>query len=266
VPEGGFSSVNLPPRLTSVFDLSGSKILFLIIIALVVLGPDKLPEAMRKAGKVYGDFKRMTSGFQNEMKSVLDEPMRELRETAELAKKSAMFDTSSLTESINAVIKPQSGSMAAVTPVTPAAAAPPAASADPVDSAEPAEAVGATSDVPEATPVPAPVEPVIIEPVIIEPVIIEPVIIEPVIIEPVIIEPVIIEPVIIVEPISPPAVPATAGQPIGDRTSRRLAGVSVAPAVVAAASNVESSPEPTRVVPAVESGVRQPVSEEASVE
>jgi sec-independent protein translocase protein TatB len=239
-----------------VFDLSGSKILFLIIIALVVLGPDKLPEAMRKAGKVYGDFKRMTSGFQNEMKSVLDEPMRELRETAELAKKSAMFDTSSLTESINAVIKPQSGSMAAVTPVTPAAAAPPAASADPVDSAEPAEAVGATSDVPEATPVPAPVEPVIIEPVIIE----------PVIIEPVIIEPVIIEPVIIVEPISPPAVPATAGQPIGDRTSRRLAGVSVAPAVVAAASNVESSPEPTRVVPAVESGVRQPVSEEASVE
>jgi sec-independent protein translocase protein TatB len=244
-----------------VFDLSGSKILFLIIIALVVLGPDKLPEAMRKAGKVYGDFKRMTSGFQNEMKSVLDEPMRELRETAELAKKSAMFDTSSLTESINAVIKPQSGSMAAVTPVTPAAAAPPAASADPVDSAEPAEAVGATSDVPEATPVPAPVEPVIIEPVIIEPVIIEPVIIEPVIIEPV-----IIEPVIIVEPISPPAVPATAGQPIGDRTSRRLAGVSVAPAVVAAASNVESSPEPTRVVPAVESGVRQPVSEEASVE
>ncbi len=223
------------------FDLSGSKILFLIIIALVVLGPDKLPEAMRKAGKVYGDFKRMTSGFQNEMKSVLDEPMRELRETAELAKKSAMFDTSSLTESINAVIKPQSGSMAAVTPVTPAAAAPPAASADPVDSAEPAEAVGATSDVPEATPVPAPVEPVIIEPVIIEP-------------------------VIIVEPISPPAVPATAGQPTGDRTSRRLAGVSVAPAVVAAASNVESSPEPTRVVPAVESGVRQPVSEEASVE
>lgn len=218
------------------FDLSGSKILFLIIIALVVLGPDKLPEAMRKAGKVYGDFKRMTSGFQNEMKSVLDEPMRELRETAELAKKSAMFDTSSLTESINAVIKPQSGSMAVVTPVTPAAAAPPAASADPVDSAEPAGAVGATSDVPEATPVPAPVETAPVETVII------------------------------VEPISPPAVPATAGQPIGDRTSRRLAGVSVAPAVVAAASNVESSPEPTRVVPAVESGVRQPVSEEASVE
>jgi sec-independent protein translocase protein TatB len=90
-----------------VFNLSGSEIIFLIVIALVVLGPDKLPEAMRKAGKAYGDFKRMTSGFQNEMKSVLDEPMRELRETADLAKKSAMFDTSALT-------KPLSGLMADV--------------------------------------------------------------------------------------------------------------------------------------------------------
>jgi len=90
-----------------VFNLSGSEIIFLIIIALVVLGPDKLPDAMRKAGKAYADFKRMTSGFQNEMKSVLDEPMRELRETADLAKTSAMFDTSAIT-------KPLSGLMADV--------------------------------------------------------------------------------------------------------------------------------------------------------
>ena len=74
------------------FNLSGSEVIFLIIIALVVLGPDKLPDAMRKAGKAYADFKKLTSGFQSEMKSVLDEPMRELRETAELAKRSAMFD------------------------------------------------------------------------------------------------------------------------------------------------------------------------------
>lgn len=74
------------------FNLSGSELIFLVLIALVVLGPDKLPEAMRKAGKAYADFKKMTNGFQSEMKSVLDEPMRELRETAELAKKSAMFD------------------------------------------------------------------------------------------------------------------------------------------------------------------------------
>src|SRR4029078_9706334 len=83
---------HLSRRLPSVFNLSGSELIFLIIIALVVLGPDKLPDAMRKAGKAYADFKKMTTGFQNEMKSVLDEPMRELRETAELAKQSAMWD------------------------------------------------------------------------------------------------------------------------------------------------------------------------------
>ncbi len=76
------------------FNLSGSELIFLVLIALVVLGPDKLPEAMRKAGKVYNDFKKMTSGFQDEMRSVLDEPMREFRETADLVKSSAMFDPS----------------------------------------------------------------------------------------------------------------------------------------------------------------------------
>jgi sec-independent protein translocase protein TatB len=79
-----------------VFNLSGSELIFLVLIALVVLGPDKLPEAMRKAGKAYADFKKMTTGFQSEMKSVLEEPMRELRETADLAKKSAMFDVNGM--------------------------------------------------------------------------------------------------------------------------------------------------------------------------
>jgi len=126
-----------------VFNLSGSEIIFLILIALVVLGPDKLPEAMRKAGKAYGDFKRMTSGFQNEMKSVLDEPMRELRETADLAKSTAKFDTSSLT-------KPLSGLMADVksmtdnsgsVPIKPAEHAAPAAQAPAQAPAPAAQAV-----------------------------------------------------------------------------------------------------------------------------
>jgi sec-independent protein translocase protein TatB len=122
-----------------VFNLSGSELVFLVIIALVVLGPDKLPEAMRKAGKAYADFKKMTSGFQNEMKSVLDEPMRELRETAELAKKSAMFDMNI------ADTKPNSASMAAQTPKpTPPVTTPPEAAAVPVVAAvEPAAPVEA---------------------------------------------------------------------------------------------------------------------------
>ena len=139
------------------FNLSGSEIIFLILIALVVLGPDKLPEAMRKAGKAYGDFKRMTSGFQNEMKSVLDEPMRELRETADLAKSSAMFDTSAIT-------KPLSGLMADVKSATVASGNMPVKAAEP--SAVPA-AVPAAEPVAEPVVQPAataPVEPTPVEP------------------------------------------------------------------------------------------------------
>ncbi|MGZ4672233.1 MAG: Sec-independent protein translocase protein TatB [Ilumatobacteraceae bacterium] len=74
------------------FNLSGSEIVFLLLIALIVLGPEKLPEAVRKFGQVYAEIKKMSSGFQSELKSALDEPMREMRETAEAFKNAANFD------------------------------------------------------------------------------------------------------------------------------------------------------------------------------
>jgi sec-independent protein translocase protein TatB len=74
------------------FNLSGSEIVFLLLIALIVLGPEKLPEAVRKFGKTYAEFKKMSTGFQSELKTALDEPMREMRETADAFKKAANFD------------------------------------------------------------------------------------------------------------------------------------------------------------------------------
>ena len=103
------------------FNLSGSELIFLVLIALVVLGPDKLPEAIRKATKAYNDFKKMAGGFQDEMRTVLEEPMREMRETADLVKSSAMFDP-------QADAKPSAAKPAetpAATPVVPSEAATP---------------------------------------------------------------------------------------------------------------------------------------------
>lgn len=74
------------------FNLSGSEIVFLLLIALIVLGPEKLPDAVRKFGRMYAEFKKMSTGFQTELKSALDEPMREMRETAEAIKKAADFE------------------------------------------------------------------------------------------------------------------------------------------------------------------------------
>jgi sec-independent protein translocase protein TatB len=81
-----------PPRLRRVFNFSGSEFIFLLILALVILGPDRLPDAIRKFGKTYGEFKKMSTGFQTELKQALDEPMREMRSTAEELKKAATFD------------------------------------------------------------------------------------------------------------------------------------------------------------------------------
>lgn len=71
------------------FNLQGSEIVVILLLALVVLGPEKLPEAVRKFTQTYGEIKKMSSGFQSELKSALDEPMREMRETANLVRDAA---------------------------------------------------------------------------------------------------------------------------------------------------------------------------------
>jgi sec-independent protein translocase protein TatB len=77
-----------------VFNLSGSEIVVILLLALVILGPEKLPDAIRKFGKTYAEFKKTASGFQSEFRSALDEPMREMRQTADLIRKSADFSES----------------------------------------------------------------------------------------------------------------------------------------------------------------------------
>lgn len=73
------------------FNLSGSEIVVILLLALVVLGPEKLPDAVRRAGRAYAELRKMGNSFQSEMRSVLDEPMQEMRETAELLRQSVDF-------------------------------------------------------------------------------------------------------------------------------------------------------------------------------
>ena len=68
------------------FNLQGSEIIVILILALVVLGPEKLPNAVRQFTKTYAELKKMSNGFQSELKSALDEPIREMRETANLVR------------------------------------------------------------------------------------------------------------------------------------------------------------------------------------
>jgi sec-independent protein translocase protein TatB len=101
------------------FNLSGSEIVFLLLIALIVLGPEKLPEAVRKFGKTYSEFKKMSTGFQSELKSALDEPMREMRETADAFKKAANFDLDDTVEPAPQAAAAPSGADAPATEAPP---------------------------------------------------------------------------------------------------------------------------------------------------
>jgi len=74
--------------------MTGSEVMFLLIIGLVVLGPEKLPDAIRRMGKLYAELKRMSSGVQTDFRKVMDEPLKEMMSTTNSMK--ALFtDTAS---------------------------------------------------------------------------------------------------------------------------------------------------------------------------
>jgi Tat protein translocase TatB subunit len=54
------------------FNVGGGEIMVILLLALLVLGPDKLPEYTRKAGRYINEFRRVTSGFQEEFRSAID--------------------------------------------------------------------------------------------------------------------------------------------------------------------------------------------------
>lgn len=98
------------------FNLQGSELVIILLLALVVLGPEKLPDAMRKMGQFYAELRKMSNSFQKEFKAAVDEPMREVRETANMLRDSADFRKLQTGERHE---KPKSAEMA---PADPAAA------------------------------------------------------------------------------------------------------------------------------------------------
>lgn len=50
------------------------EVLVVLVVALVVLGPNRLPDAARSVGKAMAELRRMTSGFQAEVRDAFSEP------------------------------------------------------------------------------------------------------------------------------------------------------------------------------------------------
>lgn len=59
------------------FNVGGMELVVIGLVALIVLGPDKLPGAMRQLGSTLGELRRMSQGFQNDLRTALDEAERD---------------------------------------------------------------------------------------------------------------------------------------------------------------------------------------------
>ena len=125
------------------FNVQGSEIIIIVILALIVLGPEKLPEAIRKFSHFYGEAKKMSNGFQSELRNALDEPMRELQATADLVRQNA-----DLRDVAVSPIKRTTASMQDATPAkdtTPANETTPAKDTTPANETTPDEAAPAST-------------------------------------------------------------------------------------------------------------------------
>ena len=57
------------------FNVGTPEMIVIFLVALIVLGPDKLPSAARKVGAFMGEIRRMSSGFQDDLRGAMQEPV-----------------------------------------------------------------------------------------------------------------------------------------------------------------------------------------------
>ncbi|MGA1037362.1 MAG: Sec-independent protein translocase protein TatB, partial [Ilumatobacteraceae bacterium] len=62
------------------FNLQGGELIIIALLALVVLGPEKLPEAARWVGRMYAQIRQLGDGFNREFQSAVKEPLNDLRD------------------------------------------------------------------------------------------------------------------------------------------------------------------------------------------
>jgi Tat protein translocase TatB subunit len=128
------------------FNVGGGEVIVIMLIALIVLGPQRLPDAARQVGKALGDLRRLSTGFQNEMRSALkdaDDPDRVAARRNVLAK-----ELPRTPEDAEVAMPVDDEASSAPTRTTPLRAAPPTAT----KKAAPGKAAAKTSAAKRAAP------------------------------------------------------------------------------------------------------------------
>jgi sec-independent protein translocase protein TatB len=112
-----------------VFNISATELLVIAIVALLILGPDKLPDAMRKLGRATRELRRITSGFEAELRDALsDAPEPPAPKTA-----AASHTTQPSAEPTPPANPTATATATAAAPADPPPQTPPPPPADPTD-------------------------------------------------------------------------------------------------------------------------------------
>src|ERR1700730_6844181 len=82
------------------------ELLLIVVLALIVFGPAKLPEIMAQVGKAIGDFRRATSDLSDEFNRTIQAELQETRAVVEETKAAVTDARSTVNSAITGVPAP----------------------------------------------------------------------------------------------------------------------------------------------------------------
>ena len=138
------------------FDIGFSEIVVIAVVALVVLGPEKLPKTARTLGHLFGRLQRYVNDVKSDIKREIDlDELRKLQQTVQTAAKELETSMVSATQGVESSVRDVGSALSATADQSavesPAAAAPQGASAPPQ---APAAAAPAPSEPPRQASLP----------------------------------------------------------------------------------------------------------------
>ena len=133
------------------FDIGFSEIVVIAVVALVVLGPEKLPKTARTLGHLFGRLQRYVNDVKRDIQRELElDELRKLQQNVQSAAKEIETSMASATRDVEQNVRDVEAALSAT-----AEPAPPTAPAG----ATPAASVPSPSPPPAATPAATPVPP-----------------------------------------------------------------------------------------------------------
>ena len=97
------------------FNVGPGEFVAILAIALIVLGPNRLPEAVRTVGRVVGELRRISSGFQDELRNAFDDG--DIIDQLETKPDPSTKATKPTTEAIDTAVVGLSGAVSSTEPV-----------------------------------------------------------------------------------------------------------------------------------------------------